>query len=82
MPEILFFPYFGPNRHSDKRVIEFRLDFSRDDTSETLTQAADIRELLPDAGILNEGELFPTQSLPEERMSSYSSMQPEQVIKT
>jgi len=74
MPEILFFPYFGPNRHSEKRVIEFRLDFSNEDITELLLQVSDIRQSLLDAGVLNEAEVFPMQALEEGRINWYSSL--------
>lgn len=74
MPEILFFPYYGPNRHSEKRVIEFRLDFSSEDFTELLVQVSDIRQSLLDAGVLNEDEVFPMQALGEDRIDWYSSL--------
>ena len=74
MPEILFFPYYGPNRHSEKRVIEFRLDFGSEDITELLVQVSDIRQALLDAGVLNEDEVFPMQALGEDRIDWYSSL--------
>jgi len=74
MPEILFFPYFGPNRHSEKRVIEFRLDFSREPVTEFPLQNSDIRQLLLEAGVLHEDEAFPQQALPGDRISWYASL--------
>ncbi len=74
MPEILFFPYYGPNRHSEKRVVEFRLDFNREDISAFLLQVSDIRQILIEGGVLNKGERFPEQALGEDRISWYSSL--------
>jgi len=74
MPEILFFPYFGPNRHSDKRVVEFRLNFGDGEIAEFPLQVADIRDLLLEAGVLYEDEPFPTQALGENWISWYASL--------
>ena len=74
MPEILFFPYYGPNRHSEKRVVEFRLDFSGEPIPGFPLQVSEIRQLLLDAGVLNEGEPYPIHPLMDDRMSWYSSL--------
>jgi len=76
MPEILFFPYFGPNRHSDRRVVEIRLDFSGDDETDFLARVTDTRQLLVESGILSREEQFPQQAQApgEDRISGYSSL--------
>ena len=74
MPEILFFPYFGPNRRSDKRVVELRLDFSADKDSDFPQRVEDIGRILKDAGILTAGECFPEEPLPDGRVNWYSSL--------
>lgn len=74
MPKILFFPYFGPSRRSEKRVVEIRLDFSVGEESEFPQQVSDIRPLLVGAGILQHEEKFPEQALTDERISWYSSL--------
>ncbi len=74
MPEILFFPFYGPNRRSSRRVVEFRLDFSADKESEFPEQIADIRKLLIDADIISKQESFPVQTCVDERMAWYSSL--------
>lgn len=74
MPEILYFPFFGPNRRSDRRVIELRLDFSHMEDTEFPKQVSDIRDLLLEVGVLGERELFPAETLPEDRMNWYSSL--------
>lgn len=74
MPDILFFPYFGPNRHSDKRVVECRLDFSRDKESEFPRQVSDIQQLLIQNGILDSEEEFPQQETDKSRIDWYSSL--------
>jgi len=74
MPEILYFPYFGHSRRSDKRVVEVRLDFNQDGSTEFPRQVSDIRQILLKAGILNQREHFPAQALREDRISWYSSL--------
>lgn len=74
MPEILFFPYFGPNRHTDCRVVEFRLDFNGDKETDPEIQPAETRRLLLEAGILGDGERFPRQAPAGDRFERYSSL--------
>ncbi len=74
MPKILFFPYFGPSRRSEKRVVELRLDFANDHGSEFPQQPSDIRQILNAAEILAPKEHFPEQALPDDRMAWYSSL--------
>ena len=54
MPEILYFPYFGPNRRSDRRVVEIRLDFESADENDIPQLVSDTRKLLENAGLLSE----------------------------
>jgi len=74
MSKILFFPYFGPNRRSDRRVVEVRLDFEWNDASGFPQQVSDIRQLLLDAGVLGQQDRYPDKSPPDERMAWYSSL--------
>lgn len=74
MPKILFFPYFGPSRRSERRVVELRLDFARDHGSEFPRQSSDISQILIAAEILAPDENFPEQALPDDRMAWYSSL--------
>jgi len=74
MPEVLFFPYFGPNRRSDRRVIEIRLDFSSDDHPKPVPEVSRIRQQLLEAEVLSDNEPYPRESLPEEAMTLYSSL--------
>ena len=74
MPEILFFPYYGPNRHSEKRVVEFRLDFSGEPIAGFPLQVSDIHQLLLSTGVLNAGEPYPMLPLLDDRISWYSSL--------
>jgi UDP-N-acetylmuramyl tripeptide synthase len=52
MPEALFFPYFGPGRRSDLKVIEIRLDFSHSELDQFPQQVPRIQRALANAGIL------------------------------
>jgi len=74
MPEILFFPYFGPNRRSDRRVVEIRLDFETADENGIPQLVSDTRKLLEGAGILSKEEPFPDEPLPEQSLAAYSSL--------
>ena len=74
MPRILFFPFYGPSRRSDKRVVEVRLDFADDPGSGFPGRPEEIRQKLLGAGILAEGETFPLLPLPEKRMDWYASL--------
>lgn len=74
MPRTLFFPYFGPNRRSDSRVVEIRLDFGPDDAGGFPQQISDIRQILVDAGVVNDGDKFPDKPLPDDRMAWYSAL--------
>jgi UDP-N-acetylmuramyl tripeptide synthase len=74
MPEILFFPYFGPNRHSDKRVVECRLNFGHEKNKEFPQQASDIHDLLIENGMLDSTEKFPQESVGDNRIDWYSSL--------
>ena len=61
MPEIVYFPYLGPNRRSDKTVVEITLDFAPDDQNSFPQHSTEIRELLVGGGVLDAGEKFPEQ---------------------
>lgn len=74
MPEILFFPHFGPGWRSHRRVVEVHLDFSRDGKNEFPRKVSDIRQVLIEAGVLNNQEHFPAQPLREDRISWYSGL--------
>jgi hypothetical protein len=63
MPQSLFFPYFGPNRRSDLRVIEIRLDFGPDDVGGFPQQVSDIRQILLGAGVIDDEDRFPEKPL-------------------
>ena len=56
MPEILYFPYFGPGRRADQRVVELRLEFGRAQNDLFPVEVSDIRMQLLNAGILTETE--------------------------
>lgn len=74
MPRSLFFPYFGPNRRSDLRVVEIRLDFGPDDVGGFPQQVSDIRQILLGAGVIDAEDKFPDKPLPDGRMAWYSSL--------
>lgn len=74
MPKILFFPYFGPNRRSDKRVVEIRLDFDPEQAEVLSIQLEDIRLLLIQAGLLAAEDSFPEKPLSDNRMEWYSAL--------
>lgn len=74
MPSIEYFPYGGPNRRSDKPVIEILLKFGPNDINGLPREVADIKDLLVNAGILTPDEVFPQQPLPDERMAWYASL--------
>ena len=73
MPAIEYFPYGGPNRRSDRPVVEILLKFKPGEVDGMPRQVADINDLLISAGILTPGEVFPQQPLPDERVAWYSS---------
>ena len=74
MPQSLFFAYFGPNRRSDYRVVEIRLDFDPDELPELAQQVADARQLLIDAGISTEEMSFFDVPYPGDGMEWYSTL--------
>ena len=74
MPEIMFFPFYGPGRRSDRRVVELRLNFAGQDDFGFPKQSSDIRKLLLEANILTENEEFPIQACSDEPMQWYSSL--------
>lgn len=79
MPAIEYFPYKGPNRRSDKPVVEILLKFTPADANGFPRHVSEIRDLLISAGILAPMEVFPEQVLPEgglpaERMAWYTSL--------
>jgi len=74
MIRIEYFPYMGPNRRSDKTVVEITLHFGSEDHHGFPRRASEIREVLINGGVLTAEEDFPEQRLPEERMAWYASL--------
>ena len=74
MPEILYFPYFGPGRRSDLRVVEIRLDFGTDDTFAFPKKISEIRQLLFDAGVLMDGDSYADKAFDDEGLSWYLTL--------
>jgi len=74
MPTIEYFPYRGPNRRTDTRVVEILLTFGPADASGFPHEVSDIRALLVDGGIIAADEVFPKRELPDDRMAWYTSL--------
>ena len=74
MPVIEYFAYTGPNRRSDKPVVEVTLNFRPGDVTGFPQHVSEIRDLLISGGILSADEVFPEQVLPAERMTWYASL--------
>jgi UDP-N-acetylmuramyl tripeptide synthase len=74
MPNIEYFPYMGPNRRSDKPVVEVTLEFSPDEQFEFPGKSSEIRQILIDAGILTPEDIFPEQPLPDEYGAWFASL--------
>lgn len=74
MPVLQYFPYFGPNRRSDKRVIEIKLEYGPGDGPCSSGRIKEIKDLLITGSVLSEGEYFPEQSLPDEPVAWYASL--------
>jgi len=74
MPVLHYFPYLGPNRRSDKLVIEIKLEYGPDDGPCSVERVGEFRKLLIDGKVLSEGEQFPVQPLPDEPAAWYGSL--------
>ncbi len=74
MPVVQYFPYFGPNRRSDKPVIEIMLSAAPDDGQSSPQHVSGIKTLLQTGGVLTPGECFPEQALPAEPLACYASL--------
>jgi len=74
MTVIEYFPYFGPNRRSDKPVVEIMLSSDPDDGQSSTASVSGIKTLLHDGGVLTPGEHFPEQALPVEPQARYASL--------
>lgn len=76
MPVVKYFPYFGPNRRSDKPLVEVMLTTEPENGQRTPIPPpiSDIRKCLQSEGVLAADETFPEQPLPPEPLASYASM--------
>lgn len=74
MPKILFFPYFGPNRRSDLRVVEVMLDFDPNETEINPQEIDDVRQSLLAAGIESNETNFPGVATNEDRHSRFAQL--------
>ncbi|NOR20174.1 MAG: hypothetical protein GQ538_08830 [Xanthomonadales bacterium] len=74
MPVIEYFPYFGPNRRSDKPVVEITLNTVPGDNQCSPQNLSRIKALLESGGVLKPGEQFPEQALPAESLACHASL--------
>ena len=63
---IRYFPYLGPSRRSDHRVVEIQLDAGAENGSNAPGKTNQILKLLTDSLVLKAGEKFPRTKPPEE----------------
>jgi len=74
MPTIKYFPFMGPNRRSDKPVVEITLDFDPADQHRFPRYTAETRELLIKGGVLTTEDTFPEHPLPDGPFACYASV--------
>lgn len=76
MPRIIYFAYFGPNRRSDLRLIEARLDFSAEQLKEKGFESLvhNVHRLLSVGGVLASADKFPPELIPDEPMGGLASL--------
>ena len=76
MPQIVYFAYLGPNRRSDLRLVEARLDFTVEQAREEGFEsfANHIQHLLVVSEVLVPGEVFPPEPFPDRHMGGYASL--------
>jgi len=74
MPVIEYFPYTGPNRRSDKTLVEVTVKFEPGKRLGFPQQVSEVKQLLINGGILTEDDVFPQQPLPEESRAWYTSL--------
>ncbi len=74
MPDIRYFPYFGPNRRSDLPVVEISLDFTAGEEPDVDRSRGEVEGSLREAGILDAGEPFPAMALPGDGPGGYGSL--------
>lgn len=76
MPQIVYFAYLGPNRRSDLRLVEARLDFTVEEAKEEGFESFvnHIQHLLEVNEVLVPGEVFPPEPIPDRHMGGYASL--------
>jgi UDP-N-acetylmuramyl tripeptide synthase len=74
VPDIDYYPYLGPNRRSDKTVVEITLDFESSEHAGFPRHSSEIRDLLVGGGVLTSDEAFPLQTLPDNSICWYASL--------
>ena len=71
---IRYFPYLGPSRRSDHRVVEIHLDPGAENSADAPRQTSQVLKLLSEARILKAGEKFPHVKPPEEHDAWFAAM--------
>lgn len=74
MPNVDYFAFLGPNRRSDKRLVEIAVDALAGEKYSSEQNKTRMRELLTAGGILEADEKFPRQDLPNEPLANYASL--------
>lgn len=82
MPQISYFAYLGPNRRSDLRLVEARLDFTTQETSSGGLEnlVAQMSNSLVAGGVLAPGDMFPSEPLAQDYMRGYASLLAQTVL--
>jgi UDP-N-acetylmuramyl tripeptide synthase len=74
MPVVKYFPYFGPNRRSDRPVVEITLNTAADDGQNPPSSVSGLKSILQSGGVLTAGDRFPKQVLPTGTLDRYASL--------
>jgi UDP-N-acetylmuramyl tripeptide synthase len=74
MPIVQYFAYLGPNRRSDKRLVEVAVDAVPGEQYAPLQNKTMMKELLVAGGVLKADEKYPVQELPDEPLANYASL--------
>lgn len=74
MPKFLFYPYYGPNRRSDRRVVEIRIEFSAAEVRSPPDPLPALRHALQDHAVLGKGEVFAGQLAAADPLTRYAGL--------
>jgi UDP-N-acetylmuramyl tripeptide synthase len=74
MPQIVIFPFYGPNRHNDRRLVECRLNFDMDKDGEFPSKVSDVQDLLIRYGIVKSKDPCLQTLTGKSRIDWYSSL--------